>query len=516
MLQLFSQVPFTPATNWYNNSYKYATGAQVTPAVKYPKMHDPRKMYLQYNSKGATGTQYQPMSGEQNFTKNTACKSEEEVHNEAVVVNNNEGSHTINNSFTQPSSKSNLQIVMKHKDRSIVNNNISQTAIYGNHFPPVPQTPYSTKYNCHLQKMPKNMNYPLINYKPQTQVMQKSFLTSNRQILTEFPSNIRFHCGTNIKHAQENYFYQNQNCDNPLLNKQDTGLNYEEKVKKWLETVNKYVKSGSLDNLEESPNSDSYFKLDISEKRDCAELEEYQNKNITRVLQNKSVCSTVTGSDILHSYGKKTEIRRQNKNAKRLLFRHLPIFQSSLKRISKHTDLASKLKLMKHFFAEINLKNDKRCYSNQSSKSPKSKKASIKNNWQKPIKTQEVRQNPCSKTRMKSGVQESPPNSLFDLYEGSLLLNNNRNFKILIRESNMLLSKRMKLSNSLSLTFEREANPQDQQKAKVSSLKHYNAIIDDLFFSNDESGNPGTVNGWTHFKAAVKSAVENIISSLGT
>lgn len=311
-------------------------------------------------------------------------------------------------------------------------------------------------------------------------------------------------------------------------------LSYEDKVKKWLLSINEHM--GSYTDLEkecervsclEAPysknnkmNCSPQKKSECDDKSQKAQAIRFINSNLNpNKLNANCIVDTLLEvrkrvDEIVNSNNVGTVKKCRKKNVKQLQKLKFTFLQSSLAKFKRGSNLENKIKCLKSFFAAFNLKND-----GQSRLKKPNCLSSVRCTDKK---TQITATYGGGKLSRKGRSDCAKANDNFDqIWSDRFSVKSSRNYITVTRESyefNTFPSKRIKVYNSASAMF--ESKPYVMKK---TGINHLDRIADELLHpirninmdisyqsQNKTDDLYEKLNGWNHFKAAVKTILKNI------
>lgn len=236
---------------------------------------------------------------------------------------------------------------------------------------------------------------------------------------------------------------------------------------------------------------------------------------------NFNTCSNTVIGEFRES--KANILKLKKLKARREFFEHLQQLPDIVPKLKSCKNLRRKIKILKKYFAAIN--------SISTGRFPLENFIEIlgrKNQLIKKVSQTKNKDLSALKQKCCFGLKfykQLSTESNFDVRQSNLMINDISKCKMWIRESqefNAFPSKRMKLDNSQPSYLQIKTLVRDEQGRRISSLKYYDSIIDELFFAdngiekilNRNQNRMMNADGWTHFKVAVKTVMKNIISTL--
>lgn len=608
----------------------------MTAPGPYHKFNILRAPYQNYNSERTKEPQKYPSKTDDN-------SSAEKILTENKMNYLNDAKHECNNAETiavcdipLPTAAPLVQLSQGYN----IPFRIQQNA--GNENTDANKTSQSIFPNPELQlresRIPLRMNYPITSVRLQTPMIAMAPPPRNHYILPQFNTKPRF-LGqitvNGLKRIQERLFQQRhqydytnnsshpdcENCvsyENISSHLNVMSIDYEDKVEKWLESVNKHLKSGCYINLEELPEFPStglpeFSNTKLSElprvestehssaeltklptlpnlsgielpESAIAEVAEISNTKLPKLpnvelpklssiklsehpriasplFYNKSYdggkgdseesgksvdktpelikaakvnfsgdhiksnFNTLSNTIIGKSHKSKVNILNLKKlKARREFFERLQQLPDIVPKLKNCKTTKRKIKILKKYFAAIN--------SISTGRFPFKKFIKILGKNNKPIKNiSQIKNKKFSALKQECCLGKKfdkfSTESNLDMRQSNLLINDISNYKMWIRKSqefNAFPCKRMKLGKSQSLFLQTKTLVRDEQNLWISSLNYFDSIIDELFFAdsgiekilhrNQNRMVDTEINGWTHFKVAVKTVMRNIILSL--
>lgn len=243
----------------------------MTAPGQYHRLNILRPLYQNYNLEGTKEPQKYPSK-----TDDNSCAEKISIENKTNDLN--DAKHECNNAETiavcdipLPKTAPLVQLSQGYNIPFRIKQNV------GNANPDTNKTSQSIFPNPELQlhesRIPLRMNYPITSVRLQTPMITMIPPPKNHYILPQFNNKPRFLGQITVdglKRIQERFFQQrHQYCYTNNTSHQDReksvsyenisshlnvmSIDYEDKVEKWLESVNKHLKSGSYINLEELP-----------------------------------------------------------------------------------------------------------------------------------------------------------------------------------------------------------------------------------------------------------------------